>query len=194
MSLQLHYDSETSSMIQFREPSGSPGQPHIVQLAACLVDTSSRSIVSSMDVIVRPIDWVFDQQSQAVHGISLEEAMDVGVPEEMALEMLLALWGDGRERVAYNASFDKRIIRIAMKRYGYDSDDFMMDKWADKDTHLCTMLMAQKALGLGKWPKLEDIYLQLIGKPYENAHRAMPDTLASMEVYWKMLDMEAGCE
>ena len=38
MKLAIFYDTETTGIPLFSEPSEHPGQPHIVQLAACLVD------------------------------------------------------------------------------------------------------------------------------------------------------------
>lgn len=38
MNAALFYDNETNGLPLFKEPSNHPGQPHIVQLAAVLVD------------------------------------------------------------------------------------------------------------------------------------------------------------
>lgn len=52
----------------FSEPSEHPGQPHIVQLAALLVDPESHETIASMDVIVRPSGWTIPDDVAAVHG------------------------------------------------------------------------------------------------------------------------------
>ncbi len=86
------------------------------------------------------------------------------------------------ERVAYNKTFDQRIIRIAMKRY---MSEECIEKWAVKDDHHCAMRMAQKELG-GKNPKLVDAYKAICGKDLVNAHSAMADTLAAQEIFFKL--------
>ncbi len=118
MNTALFYDTETTGVPLFSEPSEDPRQPHIVQLAATLVDLDTREIVSSMDVIVRPTDWIIPDDVAAVHGIATDKAMEVGIPEEMALTLLMNLW-DNRTRIGHNETFDARIIRIAQHRFGY---------------------------------------------------------------------------
>lgn len=113
----LFYDTETTCLPLFNEPSEHPDQPHIVQLAAILVDPETRKTISSIDVIVRPNGWIIPKDVVAIHGITTEHAMDVGVGEKTALSMLLEMWrGPGRMRIGHNETFDARIIRIGLKR------------------------------------------------------------------------------
>lgn len=51
MNLALFYDTETQGLPLFKEPSEHPSQPHIVQLAACLLDLDTRKTIAGMDVI-----------------------------------------------------------------------------------------------------------------------------------------------
>ena len=76
MTLAIFYDTETSGLPLFKEPSEDPRQPHIVQLAACLVDLDTGQTVSSMDVIVRPNGWTIPDNVAAIHGITTERAMN----------------------------------------------------------------------------------------------------------------------
>jgi len=54
MNIALAFDTETTGLPLFKEPSEHPDQPHIVQLAAVLVDLDTRRELASMDVIVKP--------------------------------------------------------------------------------------------------------------------------------------------
>lgn len=54
MNPAIVYDCETTGIPLFEQPSEDPRQPHIVQLAACLVDLDTRDTIASIDVIVRP--------------------------------------------------------------------------------------------------------------------------------------------
>ncbi|KAG1311504.1 hypothetical protein G6F63_016316 [Rhizopus arrhizus] len=62
---------------------------------------TSREIVASLDVIVRPDGWIIPDEGAAMHGITTEHAAAVGVPESLALSLFLELWG-GRKRIAHN--------------------------------------------------------------------------------------------
>ncbi|MCU7840897.1 MAG: 3'-5' exonuclease [Candidatus Thiodiazotropha sp. (ex Troendleina suluensis)] len=193
MNLGLFYDTETSGMVNWKEPSGGENQPHIVQLAALLADTDEKKVIQSMDVIVKPDGWNISDENTEIHGITEELAMDVGIPERQALDMFLSLW-DGRNRVAHNKTFDQRIIRIAIKRF---SDKETEDEWGDKDSHQCTMLMAKPIMKMEpknrfgfKPPKLEEAYRHFIGEELENAHTAIADATACMKIYFTMMEQQ----
>lgn len=173
------YDTETTGLPVWKEPSDSDSQPHLVQLGAVLMDADTKKVIASMDVIIKPDGWVIPDDVAAIHGITTEKALAVGIPEKLALEMFLAMRGEA-ERVAYNKTFDQRIIRIAAKRY---LDEAAQEKWAVKEDHHCSMRMAQKDIG-GKQIKLIEAYKHYTGKDLVDAHSAMADTLASMDVYF----------
>lgn len=183
MSYSFHYDTETTGLLDWKSPSGSDSQPHIVQLAALLVDNTTRKTVASMDVIIKPNGWVIPEEVSAIHGITTAHALAVGIPEQEAIAMLLELRAD-HERVAYNKTFDQRIVRIALKRF-FDDED--IEKWAVKDDHHCSMRMAREVMG-GKQPKLIDAYQALCGKELIDAHTALADAQASADVYFAALD------
>lgn len=189
--LKLFFDTETTGVPVWKELSESPEQPHLVQLAALLVDTEKRATVQSMDVIIRPDGWVIPEDVSEIHGITHERAMDVGISEELAVQMLMELWGE-RPRVAHNEPFDARIIRIALKRY---SNDDVIDAWKEGERE-CTARLSSPIVNLPptpamvksgkrwpKTPKLSEAYEFFMGMPLENAHSAMADTMACLQVY-----------
>lgn len=203
MSKALFFDTETTGLPLFSEPSEHPAQPHIVQLAACLVDLDTRTTLASLDVIIRPDGWDIPQEVSAIHGITTEMAMDLGVPEGQAVDMFLALWGN-RHRIAHNESFDARILRIAIKRH-LDSrnEDLLVplsDEWkngqaectARLSTPICRLPPTAKMLAAKrnnhKTPKLTEAYLHFFGKEFENAHSALADVRACMDVYFAIKD------
>lgn len=183
----LFYDTETTGLPNWKVPSEDESQPHIVQLGAILADDETGDVIQSMDMIILPDGWEIPEEASEIHGITTEMALKVGIPENVVLDTFLAMRGNA-DRVAHNRTFDQRIIRIACKRY---SSEDVIDRWAEKDDHHCTMLAAAKIIG-GKWPKLEEAYKHFTGKDLENAHTAMADTKACMEIYFaiKAIDQE----
>ena len=109
-------DTEINGMVVWKEPSEGDNQPHIVQLAAHVVNIEDRKITQTMDVIIKPNGWTIPQDCVDIHGITTEYASDVGIPEKLALEMFLELWS-GRQRIIFNTAYDNRVIRIGPKRY-----------------------------------------------------------------------------
>lgn len=187
----LFFDTETTGLPAWKEPSGSDKQPHLVQLAAILCNADTREVISTIDVIIKPDGWEIPRETIDVHGITNEMALKVGIPEKEALELFLELCGDA-DRVAYGKTFDQRIIRITTKRY---STEEVIDKWAIKDDFHCAMIMAKpivkcpaKTKGKFKNPKLQEAHQHFFGDQFDGAHSAMADTQACMRVYWACID------
>lgn len=197
MNTILAFDTETTGLPDWKSPSDSDSQPHLVQLGALLYNADTREEIDRLDVIIKPDGWEIPEEVSKIHGITTEHALKVGIPEEEALERLLQMWRKPDTtctRLAHNKTFDQRIIRIALKRY---SDEETMEQWAEKDDFKCTMQMAKPIMKLGKRgrygyksPKLEEAYRHFTGKELENAHSAMADTTACVEVYFAMLDAD----
>ncbi|GAP37342.1 3'-5' exonuclease [Piscinibacter sakaiensis] len=196
----LFYDTETSGLPLFDQPSEDPRQPHLVQLGACLVDLDTRRTLSTMDVMVRPDGWTIPDEVAAVHGITTEMASDLGVPEPIAVSMLLDLWAAGRRlRIAHNEPFDARILRIALKRY---RDDETADAWKAGGAR-CTQLLSTPILKLPPTEKMKaarrfhhksanlgEAYQHFMGKPLQGAHSALVDVHGCMEVFFAIQDLE----
>ena len=192
MTIGLFYDTETTGLPLFKEPSEHPGQPHIVQLAACLVDLTTRKLIDSMDVIIRPDGWTIPEDVADIHGITTERALDEGVPEATAVGQFMNMWG-GYLRIAHNEQFDARIIRIALMRFEVEG---AADLWktgkaectAKLATPICQIPPTDKMVRAGfnkfKTPNLGEAYRHFMGRDFENAHSAMADVRACMDVYF----------
>jgi DNA polymerase-3 subunit epsilon len=203
MNLALFFDTETTGLPDFKAPSDAPQQPHIVQLAAALVDLGTRKTIASMDVIVKPDGWTIPDNVAAIHGITTEHAQVVGIPEAMAVDMFLALWCQ-RLRIAHNEQFDARILRIALKRF-IDPRNAgaalpMSDLWK-ASTSECTCLLAtpickvpptEKMKAAGRFnhksASLSEAYQYFMDKPLENAHSAMADVRGCIDIYFAIHD------
>jgi DNA polymerase-3 subunit epsilon len=179
--LLLFFDTETSGLPLWELPSGDTGQPHIVQLAAMLVNPENRMIIQSMNVIIKPEGWEIPAEVTAIHGLTTEYAKQVGVPEAVALKLFLELWS-GRTRVGHVQSFDARIIRIATKRY---CEEAVINAWKEGPAQ-CTASLAKPVMGIKKQPSLSDAYRHFFHKELEDAHSALADTMACMEVFFAL--------
>lgn len=199
MKTALFYDSETTGLPLFKEPSEDPRQPHIVQLGAALVDLDTRKTIASIDLIIRPDGWTIPDDVAALHGITTEHAQAVGVSESLALGMLLDLWSCAEERIGHNESFDARIVRIAQARF----DEAQLDQWK-VGTARCTQILSTPILKLPPTEKMRaagrfhhksanlgEAYQHFTGKPLDGAHSAMVDVQACMAVFFAIQDLQA---
>ncbi|WP_345873030.1 3'-5' exonuclease [Shewanella algae] len=176
-------DTETTGLPDWKSPSDAEHQPHLVQLACILADDQTGETLEKFEVIVKPDGWIIPDEVAAIHGITTERALAEGIPEREALDKLLELVSKADKRGAHNKTFDQRIIRIGLKRYGYSEE--VQEAWAQKDDFECTMRLFQKKFG-GKSTALSKCFEQLTGKTLEDAHTAMADTKACMEVYFSL--------
>ena len=194
--LKLFYDKEATGFPIWKEPSDHPDQPHIVQMAAKLVDDDTRRTVQSINLIIKPDGWEIPAEVTEIHGITTEHAIDVGVDEATAVQLMYSLSRVADKRIAYNESFDSRIMRIALKRYYGEN---IAERWKAQQVE-CTMRMSTPICNLPKgngragqkWPKLEEAYEFFTGKQMENAHSAMADVTACIAVYFAIQDFQAG--
>lgn len=188
----IFLDTETTGIPIWKEPSEQDNQPHLVQIAAELVDAESREVMNSMDVIVRPDGWKIPQETIDLHGITEKIASVQGIPEKEAVQMLLNMHDQAFLRIAHNKTFDERLIRIALKRYfdvAHLSNPQPSDIWKAGEG-FCTMWKARKALGLKKPPTLSEAYELITGEKLEGAHNAMNDTRACRIIYFGLMDLE----
>lgn len=197
----LALDTETQGLPDFRAPSDAPHQPHIVQLAMVLLDDDMRE-QASVSLIIRPDGWEIPDEVAAIHGITTEKALALGVEEKIATRLYAAmLYGGGATLVAHNLPFDQRIMRIAMLRAGFTKD------WMEARpvSTFCTMEVATpivnlpptermikagfnkpKNAGLGECIKF------FFGETLEGAHDALVDVRACIRVYHELKRREAA--
>ena len=176
------FDTETTGLPDWKQPSEAGHQPHIVEIASLLCDAAG-NIIDRYQAIVRPNGWEISPENAAIHGITHEQAMDEGIPEVEALDGFLALHSRASTRAAHNATFDDRIIRIAMARYhGKD----LADSFKESTEKFCTCSKSREPVGLGKLPTLTEAYKHFTGQDLMEAHRAMPDALACARIYFAL--------
>ena len=197
----LAYDTETCGLPDFRERSNHPSQPHIVQLALLTFDDEHNEIASDV-MIVRPDGWTIPPEMTAIHGISHERAMDEGIPEAYAVGKYVLAQARASVRVAHNASFDTRILRIGMTRAGFERD-FIEAIEARPEFCTCNaskrivnLLPSEKMVARGmtgpKPPKLSEAYRHFFGEELDGAHDALVDARACARIYRRLREMESA--
>lgn len=185
MSLIFFFDTETTGLPSFKEPSDAPHQPHIVQVAAGLVDSDSRKVLASLDLIVKPDGWEIPEEVSALHGITTADATRIGIDESLVTELVLDLWRNADLRVAHNTTFDDRIMRIAFKRYATEA---VAEEWKAGEK-FCTCWKSKPHVNAsGKLPTLAEAYAHFVGGTFDNAHSARADMEACTAVYFAMKD------
>lgn len=190
----LAYDTETSGLPSFGDPSDAPHQPHLIQLAMILCDMDGTEIDRFCSIVKPGPGCIMEPEAFNAHGISLERAMDEGMDPREAVTKFIEWANRAKLRVGHNESFDRRIMRIAAARHlGF--------KWDAEAPAFCTLYKSKfivnlpptpKMIAAGmpgpKAPKLSECVEHFFNEPLEGAHDALVDVEASMRVFWHLVN------
>lgn len=204
----LGLDTETTKLPIWGQPSESPEQPHIVQLAALLQSPDRSHPYKILNSLIKPDGWTIDETGEAfkIHGITNERANAEGRPINEVLDEFYAMALMAAYTVGFNVAFDKRLVRIAEKRRhgGAVNDESLpigvalgranVIELAPLMKAYCqippTAKMAAKNMTAFKPPSLVECLAHIKPgyKPEEGFHDAMGDLKSTMEVFWWLFD------
>lgn len=173
--MYIIFDCETTGLLNPKKDLSDPSQPRIISLAAVLVD-NDKNIVDSMDTLIHHPNLIIPEFITKINGITQEACEEVGVAPKLAIDKFNDMKSRSHTRVAHNLSFDKQMIAreelaLGMEHYSYNGESF------------CTMQMCRT---LGMKGNLAAMYQQLFGRDFADVHTAMADTMACMEIFFKV--------
>lgn len=191
------FDLETTGLPLWKEPSEHPGQPRICSIAWIDCDDVAEPIKGGRHYhLIKPDGWTVPAEVVAIHGLTTERLMDEGLPLEGVLEDFFASVGKSAYRVAYNHSFDNRMVRIEQCRLSHD--ETLLGWWSTGASRCAmapmtrrvnlppTKLMLRAGFRKPKSPTLGESHRFLFGKPHEGAHGAADDAEAARAI-WQIL-------
>lgn len=186
------FDTETTGLIKFNEPDGTPDQPDIVQLACILGEIQNREWleISCTNLLLKD-QKKSEERALETHKKTPEMLSKFGVPRRLAISVFHHLISDADMIVAHNIKFD---IRMIINAYIRESVRF-----PELPRRFCTMealtdvcKIPQKNGRPGyKWPSLMEAYTMLINpNGFEGAHDALADVRACAELMQYCLEKE----
>lgn len=173
--LVLVFDTETTGLPEWNQPSDSEVQPHIVQIAAELCRADG-TVIETWERIINP-GVPIPPETTAIHGITDEIAQAQGIAPTQMLEEFFALVDRAAIVVGYNTGFDLRLVRIQSARH-------LGQKWECPKPKDDAMWIVAKQLSVKK-PKLVEAYKMVFGKAFDGAHHALRDCSATREIYFE---------
>lgn len=180
----LFLDTETTGF----KKSGSliqKGQGRVCQIAMILADETGRKL-AEFQSLIKPNDWDLDGATENYYGLSYADCEEYGVPHEAFMEMYFRLGlRDGVQIVAHNSSFDQGMMEIETAYYHRRQNQSEIFQYHNPNWY-CTMKKNTHISHNGKWPKLDATLKHYTGKDLIDAHDAMADTKACMEIFFAM--------
>ena len=193
----LAFDVETTGLIDFNADLLAPHQPRIVQLAAILCEEDG-TVIDEMNVIIKPDGWTVPEEVQKIHGITTERCEAEGIPMPEALARFNAMKAQAGARLAYNISFDKRLLAREAGAYGIEHNSEGIESFCvmQMARPVCNEAPTNKMMAAGKKankaPKLREAYQHFFGRDFEGAHDAMADVRACKDIFFKIRELEAA--
>lgn len=190
----LVFDTETSGLPARGEIVTSPSYPHLVEIAALLIDDESRHEVAMFSFIIKPMGWVISEEASKVHGIDHQRATDIGVPLVVALAAYTNLRAVADEIVGHNVSFDIAMVEAALHRTGRTPSSSGPDRitcTADLGTPFAKLPPTERMIAAGrgnqfKRPTLSELHQILFGEEFDGAHSALADCRAAARCLFEM--------
>ncbi len=181
----LFFDTETTNLPNYKSPPG-PHQPHVVQMAAVLVDGEQET---SLVTLIQPDGWSIHPDAQAVHGITQVRAKAEGMPIADAVARFDEMLAQAHLVVAHNVKFDRLLMESEYMRLGRPA------RWPRT---FCTMLTCTDIVRLParwggfKWPTLEETYRHFFNRPLAGAHDALADVRACQAIFQQLAQLGAA--
>jgi DNA polymerase III epsilon subunit-like protein len=147
----------------------------IVSLSAVKFSSRGREI-DTFNRIIKPIGYQVG--ATHIHGITHEYAEEHGVPFKTAFQEFIEFIGDRCNILcAHNSLFDEGIIGHELLRIDLDPNKDFLDKYIFN----CTLEMYRERF-LSPI-KLTNLYKDIFGEAFDNAHNSLADSIACGKVY-----------
>lgn len=195
----LFFDTETTGFFQDRLPVDHPDQPYIVQLAAQLCEDDGEPVAGFSFIVDPGIGAVsIPERAAAVHGITDEIAVRLGMSAEFALSAFTHLYQRADLVCAHNIKFDRGVIEAAISRHYKKVMPLRKPLFCTMEaaTPIINLPPTEKMKAVGfdkpKPPKLEECIRHFFNEDFAGAHDAMADVTACRRVFLHLKSLEVA--
>ena len=183
--MYLFFDTETTGLARnWKAPiTDLANWPRVVQLGWVECDAAG-AVVGEAEWIIKPDGFTIPPEASRIHGITMERAIDVGVPLKQALTAFQDAAASGPIGVAHNLKFDESVLGAEFIRAGLVNP-------LQKLKRVCTMQASTNYCRIEgqygyKWPTLEELYKRLFDERPQAAHSASGDARACARCFFEL--------
>lgn len=197
----LFIDCETSALWRDKLSMDDPQQPWCVSIAFALCDEEGQ-FQNFGRYLIKPEGRTIQRGAEDVHGITVREASQFGVPEPRILgllgDLLKTMPMDSWIKCISYGEFDKRVIASLFARFaisqGKQSSAYdrlwlrrplveFIDLMTPYAEQLCR-IPSEHVEGTYKWPSLDEAAQIILGRePRQGRHDAWQDVLILRDLY-----------
>lgn len=184
--MYLIFDTETTGLPQdYSAPiTDFDNWPRLVQLAWQHHDHTGK-LLSSGNYIIKPEGFTIPFNSEKIHGISTQKAIEEGEDLEKVLHIFRKAMDKAYFLVGHNVSFDEKVMGAEFLRKMIPSAITSKPKIDTKDesTQFCAIPSTRGF----KWPTLAELHIRLFGENFEDAHDAAADVEATSRAFLELV-------
>jgi DNA polymerase III subunit alpha len=186
--MYLIFDTETTGLPKnYNAPvSDLENWPRLVQLAWQLHDAQGK-LISAQNFIVKPEGFTIPYNSQQIHGISTERALEEGHDLNTVLGHFSKDLAQAEVAVGHNIEFDLNIVGAEYLRTEQANQ---LEAVASIDTKEVATDFCAIPGGRGgkfKWPTLTELHQKLFGEGFGDAHDAAYDVDATSRCFFGLI-------
>ena len=187
--MYLIFDTETTGLPKdFKAPiTDTDNWPRVIQIAWQLHDVKG-NIIEHQDYMIKPEGFNIPIESESIHGISTELAVNKGVDLQEVLDSFIEVLGRSEFIVGQNLLFDINVLGSEFIRMNQESpiSSFpVLDTCTEKTALLCRLPGGRG--GKFKKPTLTELHSQLFGTPFSEAHNATADVEATTRCFLELI-------
>lgn len=179
----LAFDTETTGQFDFKSSIDAPHQPRLIQLGLQVLDDNLK-VQAEWSTYIKPDGWVVPKETADFHGITTETCAEFGIPIVEALKLFSTYLFLCNQYLCHNVAFDSKIIRRETTHLEIVDLLFRVPSFCTMQK-LTPIVKAPYPSGKRgfKWPTLQEAHQHYFGEKFENAHDAMGDVRAMVNIY-----------
>ena len=170
------FDTETTGLIK-PAPAGLDKQPYIIEIYACAIDEDFQ-LLGEYETYIKP-PYKYDDKITKITGIEYESLLNEPTFAEVYPDLALLFTGADL-MVAHNLPFDRNMLANELLRI----EKLIKFPWPRH--HLCTVEASFNIRGYRL--KLMDLHQEMLGRGFQNAHRAKNDVHALVRCFHAMVE------
>ena len=183
----LIFDTETTGLpANYKAPlTDFANWPRLVQLAWQCHDLNGKFLFAK-NYVVKPDGFIIPFHiAKEVHHITTEKALEIGRDLDFVLREFTADLQKATVVVGHNIEFDMNIVGCEYLRLGMENALSSVRTLCTKEssTNFCAIMKNGKP----KWPNLTELHQKLFGTPFEDAHNAAGDVVATTRCFLELV-------
>ncbi|MGE4347509.1 MAG: DNA polymerase III subunit alpha, partial [Flavobacteriaceae bacterium] len=190
--MYLIFDTETTGLPRnWSAPiTDTDNWPRCVQIAWQLHDAMG-NVVEHQDYLIKPDGFNIPFDSERVHGISTELALEQGIPLQEVLEKFNIALAKAKFVIGHNVGFDLNVMGCEFHRYLVDTElnnKPILDTCTEDTAELLKLPGGRG--GRFKLPTLTELYQFLFQESFSEAHNATADVEATTRAFLELIRKE----